>query len=398
MPSSTQDAGATGAVSRFSGFARSKKGKTTLVGLVGVVALSVGGSTWGYQALAHDVTVSVDGERTQISSHADTVGEVLAEQGIEVGEHDLVAPDADTELQDGSAVTVAYGRELTLEVDGQPKTYWVTSRSVDRALDEIDRDFNERADFSTSRDAPIGRDGLEVEIVTPKHITVALAGKKPQPRTVTALTVDDALAELEVRVEKRDTVAPKPSAKLRDGDRIVFTDVSSRKKTVKGEKVGFETVERSDPSMYEDEEETVQEGRAGARTVTYRYVYRNGKLLERVQLDARVTRKPVDEVVKVGTKERPEPERVVTDSAPAVASGSVWDRLAACESGGNWQINTGNGYYGGLQFSASSWHGVGGTGLPHQHSREEQIKRGQILQSSGGWGHWPSCAAKLGLL
>jgi LysM repeat protein len=90
-------------------------------------------------------------------------------------------------------------------------------------------------------------------------------------------------------------------------------------------------------------------------------------------------------------------------STPAVSvpknavSGSVWDRLAACESGGNWAINTGNGYYGGLQFSAATWRAVGGSGLPHQASKAEQIKRGQILQARSGWGQWPACTRMLGL-
>jgi LysM repeat protein len=84
-------------------------------------------------------------------------------------------------------------------------------------------------------------------------------------------------------------------------------------------------------------------------------------------------------------------------SAPAVAGGSVWDSLAACESGGNWAINTGNGFYGGLQFTLSSWQAVGGSGYPNQASREEQIMRGQMLQARGGWGNWPACSAKLGL-
>lgn len=79
------------------------------------------------------------------------------------------------------------------------------------------------------------------------------------------------------------------------------------------------------------------------------------------------------------------------------SSGDVWDALARCESGGNWSINTGNGYYGGLQFTASTWKSVGGSGLPHQNSREEQIYRGQILQARSGWGQWPACTKKLGL-
>jgi len=84
-------------------------------------------------------------------------------------------------------------------------------------------------------------------------------------------------------------------------------------------------------------------------------------------------------------------------AAPSAASGSVWDRLAQCESGGNWSINTGNGYYGGLQFSLSSWKAVGGSGLPSDASRDEQIMRGQMLQARQGWGAWPACTAKLGI-
>jgi LysM repeat protein len=83
-------------------------------------------------------------------------------------------------------------------------------------------------------------------------------------------------------------------------------------------------------------------------------------------------------------------------SAP-VASGSVWDQLAQCEAGGNWAINTGNGYYGGLQFTISSWQAVGGSGLPSDASREEQIQRGEMLLARQGWGAWPACTAKLGL-
>ncbi len=77
--------------------------------------------------------------------------------------------------------------------------------------------------------------------------------------------------------------------------------------------------------------------------------------------------------------------------------GSVWDRIAACESGGNWAINTGNGFYGGLQFTLGSWAGVGGSGSPADASRDEQISRAQMLQVRQGWGAWPACSAKLGL-
>ena len=92
-------------------------------------------------------------------------------------------------------------------------------------------------------------------------------------------------------------------------------------------------------------------------------------------------------------------DRTSTSAASTSApSSSVWTALAGCESGGNWSANTGNGYYGGLQFSLSSWRAVGGSGYPHEASAATQIAMGQRLQSSQGWGAWPGCAAKLGLL
>ena len=82
-----------------------------------------------------------------------------------------------------------------------------------------------------------------------------------------------------------------------------------------------------------------------------------------------------------------------TGNAAAADSG-VWDRIAQCESGGNWHINTGNGYYGGLQFSAATWHSLGAPGLPNEASRETQIKYAKILQARSGWGQWGCAGAR----
>ena len=83
-------------------------------------------------------------------------------------------------------------------------------------------------------------------------------------------------------------------------------------------------------------------------------------------------------------------------SAPAqAATEETWDAIAFCESTNRWDINTGNGFYGGLQFTLSSWQAVGGQGYPHQASKAEQIKRAEMLQDLQGWGAWPKCAAGL---
>ncbi|MEU9481649.1 transglycosylase family protein [Streptomyces sp. NPDC048191] len=83
----------------------------------------------------------------------------------------------------------------------------------------------------------------------------------------------------------------------------------------------------------------------------------------------------------------------------AAADNGVWDRIAQCESGGNWHINTGNGYYGGLQFSASTWRAYGGTAYAptaDQASRSAQIAVASKVQQAQGWGAWPVCSGRAG--
>jgi Transglycosylase-like domain/LysM domain len=89
--------------------------------------------------------------------------------------------------------------------------------------------------------------------------------------------------------------------------------------------------------------------------------------------------------------------RSSTPRSSAAAGGGVWDRLARCESGGNWSTNTGNGYSGGLQFSSGTWRAHGGSGSAHNASRAEQIRVAQRVLASQGWGAWPACSSRLGL-
>ena len=84
----------------------------------------------------------------------------------------------------------------------------------------------------------------------------------------------------------------------------------------------------------------------------------------------------------------------------SAAPDSDWDRLAQCESGGNWAINTGNGYHGGLQFSGQTWRAFGGgkyAPTADQASRAQQIDIAKKVQAQQGWGAWPACTSKLGI-
>jgi LysM repeat protein len=87
-------------------------------------------------------------------------------------------------------------------------------------------------------------------------------------------------------------------------------------------------------------------------------------------------------------------------AAPASAASTVWDKVAKCESGGNWKINTGNGYYGGLQFSSRTWRGFGGAkyaSSAHKATKGEQIAIARRVLHGQGPGAWPTCSRKAGL-
>jgi resuscitation-promoting factor RpfB len=156
----------------------------------------------------------------------------------------------------------------------------------------------------------------------------------------------------------------------------------------------FEEEVRRTANRFVGDRVVVQHGQEGLRVDTYVRTIVDGEVVDRELASQEVVREPVTRIVEVGTKERPPPP-------PPPSGAEVWDRLAQCESGGNWHINTGNGYYGGLQFHPDTWRRVGGTGLPHEHSREEQIYRAERLLATRAdrkySPHWPACSAKLGL-
>jgi uncharacterized protein YabE (DUF348 family) len=370
-------------------FARISKSKAALVGAAAVATAAVIGTTVGYASMGHPVTLNVDGHIEHVTATGDTVGQVLSDQGISLQSHDEVAPAVDQPVSDGTTIAVRYGKPLQLDVDGNTSTYWVTATDVRGALNEINRSFD-RAHLSVSRGAGITRDGLRIAVATPKKLTVVIGGKHPVHRNIPAVTVAQALKALHVTLGKHDIVHPGVRHVLGDGDKLVLTRVRIVHKHVTREAIGYSTVTRDDSSMLQGRSTVVRAGHDGSRNVTYRIVFRNGHLVARTVVAQQVLRNPVAQIERVGTK---------TVATTNFASGStVWDRLAQCESGGNWATNTGNGYYGGLQFSLGTWHAYGGSGLPSNASRETQIAIAtKVRNASGGYGAWPACAASLGL-
>jgi resuscitation-promoting factor RpfB len=379
-------------------FTATLRSRAALAAILTTVTVALIATALAYPAFARNtLTLSLDGSAREVSTDADTVGEVLEAEGIEVSAHDVVAPELDAAVDEGTRIAVRFGRPLDVNLDGEKTRHWVTATDVTTALDQIGLRVG-GANLSTSRGAEIDRSGMALTIATPKRLTFAIAGEKPKVRKVAALTVREALQLRDVKVDRDDEVRPRLGTVLDGGEKIVVTKVRVAKKAVTDEAIPFATQTSSDDSMYEGDEKVAREGRAGHRDVTYRLRFENGELVTRKVLSVRDVVSPVARLVKVGTKEpEPEPEPATT-SANFASGSSVWDSLAGCESGGNWAINTGNGYYGGLQFNLGTWQAYGGTGLPSENSREAQIAVAERLRAAtGGYGSWPHCASVLGL-
>jgi len=369
-----------------------------------VIAGLLGGSL-AWAGLSKTVMLSVDGQDREVSTLASTVDGVLDSADLEVGEHDVVVPAPNTEIRDGASIALMRGRPLNLTVDGLTREVYTTARSVDEALDQLGyRQSELRVSASRSERVPI--EGMDLTIITERQITLTIDG---QTRPVMTLATDVAefLEEQELAVGANDWTSLYRTQLLADRMqlkiiRVTFSDVAVV------EQVPFPVTETPDDTLFEGEREVDTPGVAGERFVNYRITAHDGIEVVRHAVAIRPLAAPVTEVARVGTKPRTSNDRGGdsggntggnTGATPPASDGSLnWDALAQCESGGNWAINTGNGYYGGLQYDEQTWLAYGGGAyapLPHQATREQQIAVGEATYAERGDSPWPSCGYHL---
>jgi hypothetical protein len=182
---------------------------------------------------------------------------------------------------------------------------------------------------------------------------------------------------------------PSVHATLTQNMKIAVERVTTKRATVR-EAVSFSITQQPDSSMYQGQTQVLVSGVQGSADDTYDFVYVDGKEADRTLVSRHLLVAPTAEVEKVGTKPVP--------VAPVSTSGLNWDAVAQCESGGNWHINTGNGFYGGLQFDYSTWLSNGGGAYAPRAdlaTREQQIAVANRLYAARGSSPWPVCGQYL---
>jgi uncharacterized protein YabE (DUF348 family) len=354
--------------------------------LFALVLLGLVGGSAAYFLAQKTVTITVDGQSSEVRTYATTAGEVLADEGLQPASHDVVLPDPDEVVGDGDTIVLNRARPLSLTVDGVQSDVYTTALSVDGALDEL----GYRADdlvLSASRSERLPLDGMDLEIATSKNVTLIADGQQ-QVVATTAATAGDLLAEQGITLAATDRTSLYSTQPLLDSMvlrviRVQVTDVTEVRP------VDFQTVETPNAEAFTGDRTVTQEGVAGEQTITWRVTLTDGVETGREQLGSAVTTPPVDEQVSVGTQEKP-----ATEVPAATADGLNWAALAKCESGGNPRAVNPAGYYGLYQFSLSTWARVGGSGNPIDASPEEQLARAQTLYARSGAGQW-GCGSHL---
>ena len=356
----------------------------------GVLATLVVGGV-AVAANKKDVVIDLNGDQLALATLSQDVGGALRSAGIEVADGDIVQPAADAKLGNDEKITVRTVKNVAVVVDGQKKVVKTNATTVGEMVSQLDSigAAIKALGLSTPVDTKLQKSGMSVDVVTPKIVSITDGGKTSYV-SLAAATVKDALAARGIELGPHDRVTPELTSAVSGNmkiniDRVTVDDVQVK------EAYDEEPTFVDNPDAMQGVESVVEAGSPGEREVTRRITKVNGVESANDIVSQNVLVPAKKATISRGTK---------VSRVPTVPDGSVWDRLAQCESTGNWAINTGNGFHGGLQFTPQTWLAYGGgeyAPYAYQATREEQIAVAQKVQASQGWGAWPACTAKMGL-
>jgi uncharacterized protein YabE (DUF348 family) len=248
--------------------------------------------------------------------------------------------------------------------------------------------MSDAAPAAASRASRLPLAGMVLPVVSAKNVHINDGGVASD-RRLAALNVGLLLAAADAPLEQDDKVVPPASTPVTEGMQIVVTRIRTQKVTARMPLLPS-THRIQDSAMNMSRHVIEDPGAPGTQDVTFAVSVVNGVETGRRLIAHDVVTPARPSVLRIGAK----PGTVV----PPVSNGATWDALAACESGGNWAINTGNGFYGGVQFDQNTWERHGGLRYAPRAdlaTREEQLAIAEVTRARQGWGAWPVCSKRL---
>jgi resuscitation-promoting factor RpfB len=343
----------------------------------------------GYAVTAHKtVTLSIDGAPITVSTMKSRVIDVVKENGFDVGERDDLYPAGDQEVQQSETIVLRRSRPLQISLDGGgSREVWTTASTVQEALAQLS--MTDTAPAAASRGSRVPLEGMSLPVVGPRTVMLNDGGVV-RPVRLAAANVAGLLEAAGAPLLQSDTVVPAASSPVAEGMQVQVTRVRVQKVTQRMPLAPDNDVVQ-DPTMNMSRQVVEDPGTPGTQNVTFAVASVNGVETGRLPVANVVLTPARDAVLRVGAKPGTE--------VPPVSNGTTWDALSRCEAGGNWAINTGNGFYGGVQFDQNTWERNGGLRYAQRAdmaTREEQIAIAEVTRARQGWGAWPVCSGRVG--
>ncbi|WP_409184964.1 transglycosylase family protein [Amycolatopsis sp. VS8301801F10] len=355
-----------------------------LKGAVLSLLVTVGGGGAAALAMNKSITVDVDGHQQTVHSFGGTVGEVLEDAGLSVGEHDALSPSPQAAVGDGGVIKLERGRQLNLVVDGVSRPSWVRATTLGEAMNQLGMGsmLSQGAWTSMPSSGELPLEGSTVQVKTLKHITLFDGTNAPRQVSTNAVTTKELVSDLKLNLGPDDAIEGGLDVSLKNGAEVHVSRMGVSMVNQE-ETIDPEVQKVDDPTQLQGQQSVEDPGTPGKKLVTYKVTKKNGEEIAREQVSEKVLVEAKAKIIKVGTKKPP---------TPAIGDTGVWDRIAQCESGGNWSINTGNGYYGGLQFDRQTWNAYGGgqyAPTADKATREQQIAIAErVRDARGGYSAW----------
>ncbi|MCV7255433.1 transglycosylase family protein [Mycobacterium hackensackense] len=334
------------------------------------------------------VTLTVDGAPITVTTMKSKVIDVVRENGFTVSDRDDLYPAAGTPVHDADNIVLSRSRPVQISLDGQnSKEVWTTASTVQDALAQLS--LTDTAPAAASRATRLPLAGMALPVVSAKTVQINDGGTVRSVH-LAAPNVAGLLDAAGVPLQQNDSVVPAASAPVVDGMQIQVTRLRIEKVT---QQIPLAPASQriEDASMNMSRQVVVDPGTPGVQDVTFAVATLNGVETGRLPVANVVVTPARDSVLRVGAKPGTE--------VPPVRDGRAWDAVAQCESGGNWAINTGNGYFGGVQFDQNTWERQGGLRYAQRAdlaTREEQIAIAEVTRARQGWGAWPVCSGRVG--
>lgn len=295
--------------SQFRGSLRSKQTGVRILSLVlfvSVIAFVL------YQGTKTPVSISANGETTEVFTHATTVEELLEAQDIDVTAYDKVVPSLSTKIDSGMSIEWEQAKEIVISVDGNQSNVWTTENVVKNILEEANIEVTEHDLVSQSLDTEVGADN-KIDIQKAFQLTLVDGLEKRQVWS-TSTTVANFLKQQAIQLSELDRVDKNLEDVITPNDKIAVVRVEKVTDVVE-ESVDFAVEKKNDSSLLKGKEQVVTQGENGKIERTYAIVKENGQIVSKKLASEKILKESQTKVVAVGTK-------VVTASVSRSTSGS----------------------------------------------------------------------------